>query len=125
MPRPSLAWATAKCAARLRESLGYRAWGVPWSAAPGVTLPAAVMRRRSFGQDLLCAPFAEIPCALDAGAGFTTGGMFSTFFPRPSWQTDPVHAYLDANKGLPTNLFNASGRACTLACCGCACAWAV
>ena len=78
------------------------------------------MRRRSFGQDLLCAPFAEIPCALDAGAGFTTGGMFSTFFPRPSWQTDPVHAYLDANKDLPTTLFNASGRACALACCPCA-----
>ena len=28
-----------------------------------------------FGVDVLCAPFTEVPCALDAGAAFTTGGV--------------------------------------------------
>lgn len=95
------------------------------------------MHGNSYGQPFECAPFAEIPCALDAGAGFTTGGtkrhavcvcvqvacvthawvaylpgMFSGMFARPAWQNKAVHSYLDNTANLPTSNFNSSGRGC-------------
>lgn len=49
--------------------------------------------------------------ALDGG--FTSGGGFSDYFARPSYQDAAVSAYLSANNAFPkyAGLFNTSGRA--------------
>lgn len=57
-----------------------------------------------------CAPTSELPCAADAGTGFTTGGGFSNRFPRPEWQDEAVSAYLNSASLPPSNYFNSSGR---------------
>ena len=42
--------------------------------------------------------------------GFVSGGGFSNYFARPSYQDEVVPAYITSLKGQFSNLFNASGR---------------
>jgi len=45
------------------------------------------------------------------GAGFTSGGGFSTYTPTPSYQVDAVNAYLESGVALPpSSYFNRSNR---------------
>jgi len=53
----------------------------------------------------------EIPTQLDFGTGFTTGGGFSNFNPRPSYQDDVVEEYLSIADLPPPMYFNPKGRA--------------
>jgi len=47
-----------------------------------------------------------------SGAGFTSGGGFSTYVAQPSYQKDAVSAYLNSGVKLPpASYYNASGRA--------------
>jgi len=67
-----------------------------------------------FGSPVRCNEFGggEIPCELDFGTGFTTGGGFSNFNARPSYQEEVVTQYLKNTNILPpSNYFNSSGRA--------------
>ncbi len=48
--------------------------------------------------------------ATDAGNGFVSGGGFSNYFARPSYQDKVVPAYITSLNGQFKNLFNASGR---------------
>merc|ERR1712232_727112 len=43
-------------------------------------------------------------------SGITTGGGFSAFSPRPSWQDQAVQEYLKTSKLPSSSLFNASNR---------------
>jgi len=53
----------------------------------------------------------EIACASNTGGLITTGGGFSIYFPRPSYQSPAVTNYLQNGPNLPpTTLFNANGR---------------
>lgn len=68
----------------------------------------------SIGATQLIAPGLEGAATLTAGAGFTTGGMFSTLFPRPSFQERHLASYLDSVfNDLPagSKAFNRTGRA--------------
>ena len=66
---------------------------------------------------------AEVSCQSDncanTGSGsssgrggiITSGGGFSTYFPRPSWQDTAVETYLNSGVALPKEgTFNAKGR---------------
>lgn len=48
--------------------------------------------------------------ATDAGNGFVSGGGFSNYFARPSYQDKVVPTYITSLKGQFSSLFNASGR---------------
>jgi tripeptidyl-peptidase-1 len=48
--------------------------------------------------------------ATDSGNGFVSGGGFSNYFARPSYQDNVVPAYITSLKGQFSKLFNASGR---------------
>jgi len=53
----------------------------------------------------------EIACSSSTGGVITTGGGFSFFFPRPSYQNAATTQYLQTAPNLPpSNLFNAQGR---------------
>ncbi len=54
----------------------------------------------------------EIVCQSQQGGVITSGGGFSTFFSRPSWQTDAVTYYMDNLSGgdVPTSGYNPLGR---------------
>ena len=56
----------------------------------------------------------ETACSTDvAGCAFTTGGGFSSIFPRPAWQTIAVEGYLNRSAALNAStrgLFDAGGR---------------
>jgi len=53
----------------------------------------------------------ETACMSNTGGVITTGGGFSYFFKRPSYQDSVVANYLKNGPGLPpTNLFNSTGR---------------
>jgi len=90
----------------------------PYVLAVGATRTAKqtkpVCFANIFGAPVRCNEFGggEIPCQLDFGTGFTTGGGFSNYFPRPYYQYDFVEEYL-SNTGIlpPSSYFNASGRA--------------
>lgn len=57
----------------------------------------------------------ETACTSDQGGLITTGGGFSTYVNRPSWQNDIVNAYLAGGPSHPTSpprsLFSSLGRA--------------
>jgi tripeptidyl-peptidase-1 len=53
----------------------------------------------------------EIACGSNSGGIVTTGGGFSIYFPRPSWQALQVADYLKSAPQLPPlNLFSSNGR---------------
>lgn len=53
----------------------------------------------------------EIACTSQTGGLITTGGGFSIYFPRPSYQDAAVQAYLSRAPNLPpTSMFNSKGR---------------
>lgn len=49
--------------------------------------------------------------AYDDSNGYVSGGGFSNYFPRPSYQDSVVPAYVESLNGTHEGLFNASGRA--------------
>lgn len=54
----------------------------------------------------------EIVCSSDQGSVITSGGGFSKYFPRPSYQDAVVTFYLNNSSTLPKNgSFYSSGRA--------------
>ena len=54
----------------------------------------------------------EVVCSSDNGSVITSGGGFSKYFPRPSWQDSVVTAYLNSASSLPPyGTYNPSGRA--------------
>ena len=57
-------------------------------------------------------PFTESAASIlnNPPATITSGGGFSSFVARPSWQDAAVTAYL-ATSGLPTQYITSSGRA--------------
>ena len=55
--------------------------------------------------------FSPEVAAFDASNGFTSGGGFSNYFARPSYQNATVPAYIASLKGEYAGLFNTSGRA--------------
>jgi tripeptidyl-peptidase-1 len=54
---------------------------------------------------------AEIVCQSDLGGVITSGGGFSEYYPRPTWQTDSVEAYFNLSSGLDLESFSSGGRA--------------
>jgi tripeptidyl-peptidase-1 len=53
----------------------------------------------------------EVACTSATGGVVTTGGGFSIYFPRPSWQASQVSNYLNSAPNLPpVNLFSSNGR---------------
>jgi tripeptidyl-peptidase-1 len=53
----------------------------------------------------------EIACSSSTNGLITTGGGFSIYFPRPSYQDSAVKGYLANAPGLPpTSMFNSKGR---------------
>jgi len=58
------------------------------------------------------APFTEIPAATHNAipSVITSGGGFSRFIPRPTWQDAAVSAYLTSASLPPTGFFNNTGR---------------
>ena len=87
----------------------------PWVTSLGATFIARasnspICQQQSVGGlAILCDTTVELPCATDAGSGFTTGGAFSNLFLRPSYQNSAVQAYLNSAT-LPVNFFNQTGR---------------
>jgi len=62
--------------------------------------------------DTTCADpseLTEVACSYP-DALITSGGGFSDYSPRPSWQNTVVSSYLSSAPGLPTQYFNASNR---------------
>ena len=56
-------------------------------------------------------PNAE-EAANDPSSKFKSGGGFSNYFPRPSWQETVVQNYIDSYTGnLSASVFDRSGRA--------------
>jgi tripeptidyl-peptidase-1 len=65
---------------------------------------------------------AEVVCQSDKGGIITSGGGFSTVYPRPAWQRGSVQPYLDSlgvgaagqggvpGRGAPVLGYNAAGR---------------
>jgi tripeptidyl-peptidase I len=58
-------------------------------------------------------PIGEVSVGVNHGMRWTTGGGFSQFIARPSWQEEAVQQYLNAGdaKLPPQSIFNANGRA--------------
>lgn len=48
--------------------------------------------------------------AFDSANNFASGGGFSNYFPRPTYQTDVVPAYIKSLDGQFDGLYNTSGR---------------
>jgi len=88
----------------------------PWTTSLGATFITSVTEtpictgNSVYGISIVCDATAELPCAQDAGSGFTTGGGFSAKFARPSYQDAAVQAYLDSAVLPPSSYFNSSGR---------------
>lgn len=54
----------------------------------------------------------EVVCSHGTGSLITSGGMFSTYLPMPSWQKSAVQKYLSSGVTLPSsNYYNQSNRA--------------
>lgn len=55
---------------------------------------------------------AEVVCSTAGGSHITSGGGFSSVYPRPPWQDAQVQAFLERSSSEPTAPgFNATGRA--------------
>jgi tripeptidyl-peptidase-1 len=48
--------------------------------------------------------------AIDENIAFASGGGFSNYFPRPTYQADHVPDYIKSLNGQFDGLYNASGR---------------
>lgn len=59
----------------------------PWTTSLGATFISRnnenpICSNSVYGMPIYCSASAELPCAQDAGTGFTTGGGFSAYFAR-------------------------------------------
>src|SRR5690606_18857936 len=55
---------------------------------------------------------AEIACSSDTGGIITTGGGFSTYFPRPAYQENALNYYFNNHRTKSyTDGYNPDGRA--------------
>ncbi|OQS02829.1 tripeptidyl-peptidase [Thraustotheca clavata] len=52
----------------------------------------------------------EVVCSAGQGGRITSGGGFSSFYTRPSYQKNAVLHYLNSSKLPPSSYFNSSGR---------------
>eukprot|EP01035_Chromulina_nebulosa_P018785 gene18785-24552_t len=52
----------------------------------------------------------EITCMSNYGGVITSGGGFSQYYDRPSWQDDAVSSYFDNLQSQPTSGYNPNGR---------------
>ena len=52
----------------------------------------------------------EVVCASDTGGGFTSGGGFSSYFGRPSWQSAAVSNYFSSLATAPYPGYRVDGR---------------
>lgn len=55
--------------------------------------------------------FSPEVAAYDTGTSFASGGGFSNYFPRPSYQDSVVSAYVTSLGNQYQGLYNTSGRA--------------
>lgn len=64
------------------------------------------------GVHIGCSGTTETACSAETGGVITSGGGFSNYYTRPSYQANSVQAYLsDITSALPpVSFFNASGR---------------
>jgi len=73
------------------------------SSSPYVTAVGATMGPESNSPEVVCE-------STYSRSGITSGGGFSSFYPRPDWQHDEVDAYLSTVSPKPRVGYNSGGR---------------
>jgi tripeptidyl-peptidase-1 len=87
------------------------ATGATQFSKPEYNLPSTPTACTALGSGYKCASGGVEVAVSSQVAGFTSGGGFSTYTPRPSYQDDAVNAYLNSGVALPpSSYYNNANR---------------